>query len=154
DQAEAHDHLRGRHRHHGEREDLTVTLGVVPRERDQGQVRPVEHDLEREQHDQRAAPDQDAERAGAEEEGGDAEVPDDVWARHWPAPSTGCSREGEPRITPPTAAISSTIEVISNASSWSVRNRRPISLGLPNDVAGSALCASRPLVFRPITTTI
>ena len=35
-------------------------------------------------------------------------------------------------MTPPTAATSSTIEVISNASRWSVRNSRPISAGLPN----------------------
>ena len=34
-------------------------------------------------------------------------------------------------MTPPMAAMSRTIEVSSNASRWSVRNRRPISDGLP-----------------------
>ena len=72
DQAQADDDLGGGDRHHRQREDLAVALRVVARERDQGEVRPVEHDLEREQDDQRAAPDQDAERAGAEEEAGDA----------------------------------------------------------------------------------
>ncbi len=39
----------------------------------------------------------------------------------------------EPRTTPPSAATSSTIEVISKASRWSVRNALPIAAGLPND---------------------
>jgi hypothetical protein len=43
------------------------------------------------------------------------------------------SRAWLPRITPPTAATSRTIEVISKASRWSVRNSSPISPGLPNE---------------------
>ena len=38
-----------------------------------------------------------------------------------------------PRTTPPTAATSSTIEVTSKASRWSVRNSRPIASGEPNE---------------------
>ena len=71
-----------------------------------------------------------------------AEVPGDVRALHappgspglarrWPSSSSPQRRACAPRTTPPTAAISSTTEVISKASRWSVRNRRPISAGLP-----------------------
>jgi hypothetical protein len=65
----------------------------------------------------------------------------------------GASRECEPRITPPTAAISSTIEVISKASRWSVRNSRPISCGRPKEDSIAAWWESRPLVYK-LTTTI
>ena len=41
------------------------------------------------------------------------------------------SRAWLPRTTPPTAAASSTIEVISNASRWSVRNSVPDLRGAP-----------------------
>src|SRR5439155_23150539 len=112
DQAEADHDLRGRDRHHRERKDLTVTVAVVARERNQSKVRPVQHDLEREQYDQRAAPEQHAERARREEDRRDGEVPGDIGTLHWVCSSRECS----PRMTPPTAAISSTTEVISNAS--------------------------------------
>src|SRR3982751_2147073 len=55
DQAETDDDLGGRHCHHGKREDLAARFPVQARESDQGEVRAVEHDLEREQHDQRTA---------------------------------------------------------------------------------------------------
>ena len=131
DQAEPDDDLGGRDGHHGQREDLAVTASVEAGERDQGEVRAVEHELEREQHDQRAAADQHAERSREEQERRDAEVPDDRRAVHSSASANGCSREWLPRITPPTAATSRTIEVISNASRWSVRKSRPIVDGLP-----------------------
>src|ERR1700757_3385405 len=115
DEAEADDDLGRGDRHHGEREDLTGAVPPVARERDQREVAAVEHDLEREQHDDRVAPDEDAERSRPEEERGDAEVPGDPGAEHYAA-----LRVCEPRMTPPTAAMSSTIEVISNASRWSV----------------------------------
>ena len=63
-----------------EREDLPVAVVEVAREGDQREVRAVEHDLEREQDDQRVAPEQHAECADAEQEAGDAEVPGDVRA--------------------------------------------------------------------------
>src|SRR5436309_3462498 len=107
DQAEPVDDLGGGDRHHGQRKDLPVSAAVVSCEGDQGQVRTVEHDLEREQDDQRAPANQDAEVACAEQEGGDAEVPDDVGADHC---STLDSLEWLPRITPPTAAIRSTMD--------------------------------------------
>src|SRR5205823_12253618 len=160
DQAEPHDDLGGGDRHHGQREDLPVAASVVAREGDQRQVGAVEHQLKREQDDQRAAPDQHPEPAREEQERADAEVPDDVRPVHiapsgfWgaaggagpegtvltgtgpestvPSAASGgggaglrpagaaagqkseVSREWAPRMTPPTAAIRSTIEVISN----------------------------------------
>src|SRR2546423_957716 len=69
EQAKPDDGRGGPDRHHREREDLAVAVPVVAREGDQRQVRSVEHDLEREQDDQWAAPDQDPERPRAEEEG-------------------------------------------------------------------------------------
>ena len=82
DQAEPDDDLGRGDGHHGEREDLAVAAAVVAREGDQGEVRAVQHDLEREQDDQRATPQQHAERAGREEERGDRQVPPDVRALH------------------------------------------------------------------------
>src|SRR5262249_36735350 len=131
---------------------------VLAREADQREVRAVQHDLEREQHDQRAAAQEDAERARREQERRDREVPGDVRAGHQ---SGGASvlagspvrrREWLPRRPPPTAATSRTIDVISKASRWSVRKRRPTSRGLPNELVIFASCESRPPALRPITT--
>ena len=58
-------------------------------------------------------------------------------------------------MTPPTAATSSTIDVISKASRWSVRNSRPIQrrrAEVGADVGARA--TSRPPAFSPITTMI
>src|SRR5919204_119670 len=157
DQPEADDHLRGGHGHDGQGEDLAGATPVVPRERDQGQVRAVEHDLEREEHDQRAAAQEDAERAGREQERGHREVPGNLRAedpeRHWIF-SPASLRECEPRITPPIAATRSTIDVISKASRWSVRKSRPTWCGLPNEERTCCWCDSRPPALSPIATTI
>src|SRR5512132_251286 len=164
DQPEPDDDLGGRDGHHREREDLPVEVGVVAREGDQRQVRAVEHDLDREQNDQRAPPEHHAERADREQERGDGEVPGEVRAHH-SARVPPCnavlledfgwsSWAWLPRTTPPTAAASSTIDVISNASRWSLKNTRPISLGLPNAAPMSGASASRPLALSPTTTTI
>src|SRR5207237_4562015 len=127
--AEADDHLRGGDRHHREGEHLAVERSVVARERDQREVRPVQHDLEREQHDQRAPPDHHAERADREQERRDGDVPGDVGPAHC---ARVPSRAWLPRTTPPTAAASRTIEVISKASRWSVRKSLPTPYGPPN----------------------
>src|SRR5205085_6648531 len=131
-------------------------VAEVPCERDQGEVAAVQHDLERKQHDQRIASQQDAERPGGEQEGRDTEVPRDLRAHqrdHSDGTSSGASRrECAPRMTPPTAATSSTIDVISNASRWSVRNSRPICAGLPKAAPTCSECASCPLAFSPTTT--
>src|SRR5262245_9152229 len=82
DQAEPDDHLGRRDRHHGEREDLTGPRALLAREGDQGEVGGIEHQLEREEHDQRAATEQHAERSGREQEGRDREVPEDVRPVH------------------------------------------------------------------------
>src|SRR5438128_2020378 len=157
DQAEADDHLRGGHGHDGEGEDLAGAVPVVAREGDQRQVRAVQHDLEREEHDQRVPAQEDAERPGREQERGDREVPGDLGAedgdRH-DAFSPASLRECEPRITPPIAATRSTIDVISKASRWSVRKSRPTACGLPNEDRTCCWCESRPPALSPTATTI
>ena len=83
-QPEADDGLGGRHDHDGEREDLAGPVARVAREGDQGEVARVQHDLEREQHDERAAADEDAEGARCEEQDRDDEVRGDARAGHGP----------------------------------------------------------------------
>src|SRR5205085_982615 len=122
------------------------------------EVRPVEHDLEREQDDQRAPAQQDPERADGEQDRRERDVPGDVGALHSGStsgsPGSSC-REWLPRMTPPTAAIRSATDVISNASRWLVRNSRPICAGLPRSVPLiDASCDRRPPALSPITTMI
>src|SRR3954447_11856158 len=131
DEAQPDADLRRGDRHDGEREDLAGAVAGLPRERDQREVGAVQHDLEREQHDERVPADEDAERAGAEEEAGEREIPGDARPEHQAEASASRRRVCEPRITPPTAAIRSTIDVISNASRWSVRKSLPIQPGEP-----------------------
>ena len=74
------------------------------------------------------------------------------------APSCASARssasERIPRTTPPTAATSSTIDVISNASRWSVRNSRPISAGEPNARLMSASSERRSPASSMIATSV
>src|SRR3954451_9057615 len=172
DETEADDDLRRGDGHHGDREDLPGAVAQVPRVPDQREVPAVQHDLEREQDDDRVSQEEDAERAGREQERGDAQVPGDIRSEHVSVPPhqpgrvlsarsaslpalPRCSRRaGAPRMTPLTAATSSTLDVTSNASRWSVRNRRPISAGLPKACPSSAEWASPPLALSPTTTMI
>ena len=127
------------------------TDAEVAREADEGQVRSVEHDLEREEHDQRAPAEDDAGRADPEEDGRDGEIPGRCRGR---ASGDVVLRRGlHPSTTPPTAATSSTIEVISKASRWSVRKSRPISAGLPNEREISAASDRPPPAFDQQATT-
>ena len=65
------DHDLGRgDAHHDQCEDLPGVVAPVAREGDQGQVARVQHQLDREQQDQRAAPREDAEQPDAEDDGG------------------------------------------------------------------------------------
>src|SRR5262245_19831084 len=155
-EAEPDADLRGGDRHHGEREDLAGAVVEVARERDQREVARVEHQLEREQHDERVASDEDAERADSEQEGGERDVPGDVRAEHQSDVSgSGAARlVWEPRITPPTAATSSTTDVISNASRWSTRKTRPIQAGVPKSLPTLLVCDRLPLACMPTATTI
>ena len=65
----------------------------------------------------------------------------------WSASTSASSSERIPSTTPPTAATNSTIDVISNARRWSVRNSRPISAGEPNARVTDASSESRPPAF-------
>src|SRR5581483_4692602 len=111
----------------------------------------VEHDLEREQHDQRAPPQHHADGADPEQDARHGEVPGDVRPDHSTLEPV-FSTVRIPSTTPPTAATSSTTEVISKASRWSVRNRRPISAGLPK---ASEIAGARPSerLFQSSATT-
>jgi hypothetical protein len=55
DEPESDGDLGRRDRHHCEREDLSVEVPLLARERHEGEVCSVQHDLEREQDDQRTA---------------------------------------------------------------------------------------------------
>src|SRR5918999_869834 len=150
DQPQADDRLGGCDHHDGEREDLPVAVAGMARERDKREVSRVQHDLEREQDDQRAAADEDAEGARREEEDGDDEVRGDAGAGHYCLLSRGTAL---PRITPPTAATRRTMEVTSKASRCGPRKRRPISPGEPNPASTSAASARRPPALSAMTTT-
>src|SRR5215211_1689135 len=152
DETEPDDDLRGRDRHHRDGEDLSVAVAEPSGERDEGEVRAVEHDLEREQDDQRIAPQEHAERTRGEEKARHGQVQRDLGTHHRPsdASSSGARRLWPPSTTPPTAATSSTIDVTSNASRWSVRNSRPISAGEPKAASMSASSRRRPLAPSPI----
>ena len=133
DQPEAHGDLPGRDGHHGEREDLAVERSRLARERDEREVPGVEHDLEREQDDQRAPPKHHAHRPRREQDPRDDEIPADAGTVYV---ALSFSRV-VPSTTPPTAATRRTMEVISKASRWSVRNSSPISPGLPKPAVTS-----------------
>src|SRR5262249_51563559 len=107
--------------------------------------------------DQRVAAYEHAECPGGEQERCDGEVPGDLRAEqrdHREGTSSGLRRECAPRMTPPIAATSSTIDVISNASRWSVRNRRPMHGGVPKGPSTCWEWSRRPPAFNPIATTI
>src|SRR5215211_1063419 len=154
DETEPDDDLRGRDGHHRDREDLPVAVSEPSGERDEGEVRPVEHDREREQDDERIAPQEHAQRARGEEKARHGEVERDLGTHHRPsdASSSGARRLWPPSTTPPTAATSSTIDVTSHASRWSVRNNRPISAGEPKAASMSASSDSESPAVRPSAT--
>src|SRR5688500_13973546 len=142
DQPESDDDLGRRDGHHRERKDLPVERVVLARERDEREVRRVQHQLQREEDDERVAAEEHSERADGEETSRDCEIPGDVRAQHlcplppalrrsWhkvgtdttQVPGTCSIAAGHeassstrlacaPRMTPPTAATSSTIDVI------------------------------------------
>src|SRR5207342_184985 len=151
DEAEADRDFRGGDGHHREREDLSVERALLPRECHEGEVRCVQHDLEREQDDERAPPEHHAESSDPEEDRRDDQIPADIGAVHQAASSFS---RVVPRTTPPTAATRSTIEVISNASRWSVRKTSPIWAGLPKEPETSAGSARLSPQASPRTTTI
>src|SRR5260221_9364439 len=65
---QAHDDLRGGHHHHEEGDDLPVEVAVHPRERDEGQVDRVQHQLHAHEDDERVPADQDAHAADHEQD--------------------------------------------------------------------------------------
>src|ERR1700730_753085 len=65
---QADDDLRGGHHHHEERDDLPVEVAVHPRERDEGQVDRVQHQLHGHEDDDRVPAGQHAHAADHEED--------------------------------------------------------------------------------------
>src|SRR5918996_4157797 len=130
DEAEAEHRFRGGDDHDGEREDLAVAVAELAGEGNQREVARVQHQLEREQDDERAPADEDAQRTRPEEDDREDQVGGDPGAVHrYSSRSPGSA---PPRMTPPTAATRRTMEVTSKASRWSERKRLPISAGEPN----------------------
>src|ERR1044072_5122797 len=150
DEAEADDRLGGGDDHHGQREDLPAARAGLARESDQGEVAGVQHDLEREQHDERAAANEHAEGSCREEDHGEDQVGGDAGAGHQLLAPFGTAL---PRITPPTAATRSTMDVTSKASRWSPRKSCPICAGVPKPSSISAGVESWSPAFSATTTT-
>src|SRR5919109_4101371 len=75
DQPEPDRDLAGSDGHDREREHLAVQRPLLSRERDKRQVAGVQHDLEREQHDERASPEHHSHRPSGEEDSRDDQVP-------------------------------------------------------------------------------
>src|SRR6476660_2262857 len=71
---EADDDLGGGHHHHEERDDLPVQVLVHSRERDEGQVAGVQHQLDAHEHDDGVAPYQHARPADHEQNHGQGYV--------------------------------------------------------------------------------
>ncbi len=78
---EADADLAGGDGHHDEREDLAVAVAPHARERDQREVRAVEHQLQAEQHDQRVAAHDHADGAEREDDRRQRQVPGDRSSR-------------------------------------------------------------------------
>src|SRR5688500_5434365 len=157
DQAEADGDLTGGDDHHDQREDLAVAVAVHAGEGHEREVGAVEHQLQAEQDHERVAPHEHAAGADREDQRRDDQVP--LHAHRCGSPpasiivpagasirvpasprmtsapeiSRGSSRplRRRARMTAPTAAISSSSEATSKATRNFVRNRRPISAGVP-----------------------
>ena len=76
---------------------------------------------------------------GGEEDDREDEVGGDPGAEHQASLSSSSEGIALPRMTPPTAATSSTIDVTSKASRWSERKSSPICAGEPNEPVISAV---------------
>src|SRR5690625_2801236 len=89
DDREADDDLGGRDDHHEEGEHLAVQVAVHPRERDEREVRRVEHELDPHEHDDPVAAQQHRRGPDREQERGEHEV---VGQAHCRAPPSCSSR--------------------------------------------------------------
>src|SRR5688500_18942292 len=94
DDPEADRHLAGRDDHDDDGHDLAVAVAVHAAERDEREVRGVEHQLEAEQDHQRVAPDEHAAQADGEHERRDDEEPGDALQ-----PASGSSASRTPAAT-------------------------------------------------------
>ena len=77
DHAQPDAHLARRDGHHDQRQHLPVAVAPHARERDQREVRAVEHQLEAQQHDERIAPHDHADRAEREDDRRHGQIPAD-----------------------------------------------------------------------------
>src|SRR5882757_473851 len=74
DDGQTHHHFGGSDHHHEERDDLPVEVAVTAGERDEGQVRGIEHQLDAHEHDDRVAPDQHPCRTDGEQQRAEVQV--------------------------------------------------------------------------------
>ena len=128
DEAEPDADLRGGDRHHGEREDLArAVVRSGARARSARGCRAFSISSSESSTIERVAADEHAERADPEQERRRARCTRRRSGR--PSGRRPLRVVCEPRITPPTAAMSKTTDVISKASRWSARKTRPIQAG-------------------------
>ena len=137
---------RRRRHHHHEREHLLLLVARRARERDQGEVARVQHQLEAEQDHQRAAPDEHPAGADREQQRREDEVPGDV---HQAAPSR---RFRPPRSTiAPTAAIRRSMDVPARRRPGSARAAARRSTRASRSRRGAS--ARGPRRFSPVPMT-
>src|SRR4030095_13553405 len=119
--------FRRRHRHHEERDDLTVEIAGGTPEGDEREIHGVQHDLDRQQDRDQIAPQEHTCRADREEQRRQHEV---IAQRNHRSPSRPprAAPGGWARITAPTMATRIRIEVASNANVWRVKSERPNSV--------------------------
>src|SRR3954468_14510843 len=133
DEAEPDAHLAGGDDHDDDREDLPVDVAPHARERDERDVRRVQHELEAQQHDERVAAREHATGADAEHERRDDEVPVQVHRTGSPVPAGGPSSRcsGVPvrpstasAIVPTPGGRRNAIALTRVSSSWMPPRRR------------------------------
>src|SRR6202167_2610339 len=130
DQPQPDAHLARGDRHHDQREHLPVAVAPHARERDQREVRAIEHQLQAQQHHEGIAPHHDAGGAEREHDRGDRQIPAD---RHYQPPSS----PADAPVLAPTgwpsgagAAVDASPASLADSSLW-VSRARAIANGTP-----------------------
>src|SRR5262249_18302200 len=116
DDREAHGRFRRGHGHDEEHDDLPLDRAEVPADGHERQVDGVEHDLDRQEDRDQVAPEEDAGRAGGEEDG----------REHEEVVERGHHRFRFASVTAPTMATTISSDVTSNAKEYVVNSSTPM----------------------------
>ena len=142
DDAEADHHFGGGDDHHEEHGGLAADVAELAGQRDEREVHGVEHQLDAHEHHQRVAAHHHADDADGEQHRGQQQVPGGAWvatAAITSATVVLCelARLGSrASSTVPTTAMTSSTEVSSKASTWSLNRSRASCRMLRVGVAG------------------